>query len=271
MNTDLMISAPETRTIAVSSPDLQQKLDAIRVDIALARELSIDSPETLAEAQKVAGRISGVIADIERERKECVAPINALLKWLNDGYSEPQVYLQTLVNGVKQRLVAYDDEVRRQRAEAEERARREREEAARRAAELEAEARRRAAELEAEAKKTLAEGGEEAAAALSEQASEIIDAARQAVQQELVTAPAASVAPSVKGVRGKWSPTVTNKAALIRAVGERVAAGDESLANLLDVNKSNLDRLAAVQQNNLNLPGVRVDFIRSVSVRKAPL
>lgn len=268
-----VVEVSSESALAASHMRVQELIDRVAMDIEIADGLIIDSPDMLEEAQRIAGRLSSVASatgEIERERKALVAPLNAVVKVINDGYNTPREAIQARIVSLKDKMLGYQLEAQRRAREAEEAARREREEAARRAAAVEAEARARAEALAKEAQAAADAGAETLAHELAVEASVAIDSARQqaaATVQEL-RAVTSGPAAAVKGVRGKWRVAVTNPEATILHVAERIKAGDKSLVNLLTVDLKVADKLAAASEQHFNVPGLRADFEQSVAVRK---
>jgi len=268
---------PATLAVAASGLQVQKLIDAITTDLDVASTLIIDSPEMLTEAEAIAGRLATVCADsggIEAERKALTAPFNDLVKRINEGYNAPRASINSALTALKQKILSYNSEQRRLAAEREKQDADARAEAAKQAADLEAKARNEADELMSLADAAQQGGSEIAAAALQQQAQIKVDESRQAAGAAVTAMFTRSVSAPVataKGVRGKWKGLVLDKGQLIAHVAKQIAAGDNSLLNLLDVNESNLNKLADMQKQSLNLPGVRPEFIESLSVRKAAI
>ncbi len=266
---------PGTLALSEKGLQVQAQLDKIAPDLEIASTITIDSAEMLEEAQDIAGRLASACADsglIEEERKALTSPFNDLVKKVNEGYNAPRNHVTTVLNGLKTKILAYNREQQRLQAikDAEEAAKRQK--AAEDAAKAEAEANAAANELLIKAQEAQAAGSEITAQALIQQAAVKVDESRQhadvavtALHTRTVSAPAVQA----KGVRGKWKAVVLNKAALVQHIAERLAAGDESLLNLLDVNESNLNKLADMQKQALKLPGTKPEFTESLAVRKA--
>lgn len=266
---------PGTLAVADHGLQVQKLIDAIAPDLDLAATLIIDSAEMLQEAEQIAGRLATVCADgggIETERKALTAPFNDLVKKLNEGYNVPRSTISAALTGLKQKILAYNNEQRRLAAEREQAAEQARQRALQQAADLEAKARADAEALLKLADEAQQQGGEITSAALQQAAQVKVDESRMAADAAVATMFTRSVAAPVvaaKGVRGKWKGIVLNKGQLIAHVAKQLAAGDQSLLHLLDVNESNLNKLADMQKQALSLPGVRPEFAESLSVRKA--
>lgn len=274
---DVVTVDAQTSALIASGLRVQQLLDRVADDIELAQSIEIDSPELLAEAQEIAGRLAAVASDsgeIERERKMLTSPLNAVIKLINAGYQAPRAHLSTALGNLKAKILRYDQEQRRLAAERERQAEEARRKEAERIAAEEAEARAKAQELLQAGQEAQALGGEVAAQELLQEASATIDRARTDAATAIAalhTAPPVAPAVKAKGVRGKWTAVVSNKENLIVHIARRIEAGDTSLVGLLDVNESACNRLASVQENGLNIPGLRAQFTESVSVRRAPV
>jgi len=265
---------PGTLALAENGLQVQKLIDAITPDLELADTITIDSADMLTEAEGIAGRLATVCADsgsIESERKALTSPFGDLTKKINAGYNEPRAYIGGVLSGLKTKILAYHSEQQRIAREAEAEAARLREQAAIEAAATEAEASKAAEDLLAQAQAAQAKGSDITASALIHQAQTRLDESRQAadvavaaLHTRTVTAPVAIA----KGVRGTWKGVVLDKSKLLAHIAARVAAGDPSLLHLIDVNESNLNKLASMQKQDLLLPGVKAEFEQSLSVRK---
>lgn len=271
----LDIPAEQRAPVITHGIDVQRAIDGVAADLELAVELTIDSPEMLDEAQAIAGRLAAVCADsgvIESERKALTKPLNDIVKWLNAGYNAPKEHISSVLGGLREKILAYDREQKRQAAERAEAERRERERQAAEAAERERAAKAEAEKLAREAQQAQESGDAGAAAELAAKAAETIDTARvQATQAAAVLNAPVIATPTTraKGVRGTWKANVTDKAKLIQHVAARIAEGDLSLVNLLDVNTSAANALAKAQQANLQVPGLAPYEEQSLAVRRA--
>lgn len=271
----VIVLRPESLALAANGLRVQTVIDDIAADLEIAGTLTIDSPDMLAEAEAIAGRLASACADsgaIEVERKALTSPFNDLVKKVNEGYNAPRNYITGVLNGVKAKILAYNAEQRRIAAALEAAAQAERERLAREAAEREAQAQREAQELARQAQAAQEQGSDVAASALMQQASVKVDEARQEATVAVTALHTRSVAAPVaqaKGVRGTWKGVVTDKVALIKHIAAQLEKGDESLLHLVDINESNLNKLAAMQQAALKLPGTKPSFIESLAVRKA--
>lgn len=274
---------PESTALAQNGLQVQKLINKIAEDLEVADAIEIDSPEMLAEAEGIAGRLAAVCGDsgaMETERKALVSPFNDLVKKVNAGYSEAREHIQQVLagtngrGGLKGKILAYNAEQQRlaEVRAAEERQRREHE--AQAAAAREAEAQAEANRLLQQAQAAQDAGSEITAAALASEASVKVDAARSEAQEAVTalhTRVAAAPVAQAKGVRGKWKATITNKAELIKHVAKLLEKGDTSLLDALDANASVLNQLASVQKAGMALPGVRPEFEQSLAVRKAVL
>lgn len=271
----VIVLRPESLALASTGLRVQTVIDDIAADLEIAGTLTIDSADMLAEAEAIAGRLASACADsgaIELERKALTSPFNDLVKKVNEGYNAPRNYVTGVLNSVKAKILAYNAEQRRIAAEAEAAERAERERLAREAADREAQANRDAQALLQQAQDAQAQGSDVAASALMQRAAVRADEARQsatvavaALHTRSIVAPAAKA----KGVRGTWKGVVTDKAALIKHIAAQMEKGDESLLHLVDINATNLNKLAGMQEAALKLPGTRPEFTESLSVRKA--
>jgi hypothetical protein len=267
-----------TSALIASGMRVQELLNRVADDVEIAQDMEINSPEMLALAQDRAGRLAAVAGDsgeIERERKQLVAPLNAVVKLINSGYAAAKDHIATqALAPLKGKMLAYDQEQRRLAAEREAKERAERERQAQEAAAREAAANAEAAALLAEAQKAQDAGSDITAQALAQQAAVSVDVVRteaHAAVQALHTRSAAAPVAKAKGVRGTWKATVTSKDSLILHVAERIKAGDHSLTGLLSVDESAANAKAKLEQNGMNVPGLFAEFTESIAVRRGAL
>jgi len=265
---------PATLALMESGLRVQKLLDEIAPDLEVAETLTIDSPDMLAEAEAIAGRLATVCADsgaIETERLAITSPFNDLAKKVKAGYDAPRDYVTGKLDALKHKILAYNAEQQRIAREQEAKDRQRREEEAQAAAAREAEATAAANKLLEQAKTAQANGSEITAAALVNEASTKIDAAR-ADAAHAVTAlhSRVSVAPvaSARGVRENWTVTVTDLPTLILHVAKRIQEGDASLVPMLLANQAGLNAKAKLEKTGYNVPGTRADNGQSLSVRK---
>lgn len=266
---------PGSLALAANGLQVQKLIDAIADDLEIASSMTIDSPEMLAEAEGIAGRLASVAADsgsIEDERKALTSPFNDLVKKINAGYNAPKEYIGGVLGSLKTRILAYNREQREiaEKQAAEERQKRADEAAA--AALREAEATAEAHRLVEQAEAAQRAGSEITAGALLNEASIKIDAARQdatAAVTAMHTRVAAVPAARASGVRGAWKAETINKSELILHVADRIRAGDMSLLALLDANDSALNAKAKIEKEGFRVPGVRAEFVESLAVRKS--
>jgi len=261
----------EVRTLTVTGPDIQALLQAVSTDMEIVPLTDVDSDDMAAELQASLGRLSTVSAAIEKERLERGKPLRDTLEWLKQGYDPARGAVDLVIEEGKAKLLAWQrhkQEVARQAAEAEAKRRREAAEAAARA---EAAALAAANEAAAKAAAARAEGSEQVAAAMESDAMVQVDTARATAAHaaaRVYAGPVTAPVTAIKGARETWKAEVTDKAALIQHIGERIAAGDPSLVDLLDVNTTALNATAKLQKQHMRIPGVRSYTVESVSVRK---
>lgn len=271
---------PETLKLVASGITVQKEIDKIADDIEIADSITIDSPDMLAEAQTLAGKLANVCADsgvIEVERKAMVAPFNDLVKKINEGYKLPRAYVETILKGINGRgglagkILAYNAEQQRIAAAAAEAERKRREDDLAAARIKEAADMAAAQELMAKAQAAQAEGSVISAGALMTQASVQMDAARQeataavtASHTRVYVAPAATA----KGVRSKWTAEVTNKEAFVLHVAAQIGKGDKSLLAYLNLDLAALNNKANIEREAFSLPGVQAGPVASLSIKK---
>ncbi len=268
---------PETRALVENGLRVQTLLDAIAPDLEIAEVLTIDSPDMLAEAETLNGRISALCADsgaIESERKALNAPFVDLGRAINGGYNE----LREHVSGVRERLsskiLAYHREQQRLAREREAQERAERERRAAEVAEEERKAKAAAQATLAAAQAAADAGKADEASALATQASVTIDTARQVTQQatlELAAPIFAAPAAKAKGVREVWKAELASHENLILHIAERIKAGDMSLMHLIPYDEAAGNRKAASEKRGFNVPGLRATCDSALSVRKTAI
>lgn len=262
----------EVRTLTVTGPDIQALLHAVSADMEIVPLTDVDSDDMATELQASLGRLATVSAAIEKERLERGKPLRDTLEWLKQGYDPAKGQVDLVISAGKTKLIAWQrhkQELARKAAEAEAQRRREAAEAAARA---EAEALAAAQAAAAQAAAAREAGSEQVAAAMETDAMVQVDTARasaaHAAAQVYAGPVSAAPATGVKGARETWKAEVTDKAALIQHIGERIAAGDPALVDLLDVNLAALNATAKLQKQHMRIPGVRAYTVESVSVRK---
>jgi hypothetical protein len=269
---------PDTLALIERGLSVQHMLDAVATDLEVAECLEVDSPDMLAEAQAIAGRIAALSADtgaIEKERKALTAPFNDIVKAINAGYTA----LRTHLNGVRSqhldpKILAWNREQLRLARAAEEAARLKREAEAAAIAAAERASREQSERLLAQAKAAQEQGDAAAAQALVSEASTAADAGRQAANEavrSLHVRPTTFEPVKAKGVRESWSAEVGDIEALICHVADRIRAGDHSQTTLLEANQSALTNKAKVEKAGFNVPGVRAVVTDSLSTRKAAI
>lgn len=270
---EVMDPVEPPRSLTVHSFNAQEMLSKVSADIEMAPHLIVDSPEMLAEAQEVAGRLATVVKAIEAERKAKKEPVLEIARWLDDGYGKARDHLSNLIEGIKPKILQYQAQLRREAEERAERERAERERIAAEAAAAEAAAMAAAtAALEGAAKARDA-GSEIVAQTMAEAAVVAVDEARERAQQAAsrAAAPVYQAAPKVKGTRTSWKGRVTNKAEAVAHIGAMVAKGDTSLLHLLEIDGSTLNRQANLQRESFSVPGLLAYPDDSLAIRAVAL
>lgn len=252
----------------------QAMLDKVKDDIDDAASLTIDSEFLAAAALESAGRISTVLDALDKERLDITKPLRDGQSWVNDGYKPALDSLKAAKLSFTNKLTAWDREVRVQRQREEAAAQKVRDEAARVAREASEKAQREAEALAQQAADAQAAGDDSKAADLVDQAQQAADVAtaQSAVAVTTAAAPAMrgySSPARVSGTSTKWKANIVDKTLLLAHIAKRLAEGDKSLLNLIDINESNLNALAAIQKADLNLPGVESYPQDGVRVKKS--
>jgi hypothetical protein len=242
----------------------------------------ITTPED-REAGSVARRaIREREAEIEKERKALVGPLNDTVKRINDLFRGPLEALRTADDHQKALALAYDaererirlDEQRRLQAIADETARKERqkiEQEAERQRQIQrekeaiaAEARRKAEEAEgAERKRLLAEA--EAADRKAAAAAAKVEVKEE--QTAAIVAPVVTLAepekPKGESTRKLWRARLTDKMALIQAA----AQGNEIAATCLAFDQTAANKLATATKGAVLCPGIEWYAETSLAMR----
>ena len=250
--------------------------------LAGVEDFAIDSDDMLDAAGEDLRRIKAQQKAVEDQRTSITAPLNQVLKAVNDLFRPPAQFLQQAEAKLKGAMLAYTTERERQAEEArriaEEAARREREriEAEQweqeRQARAAAEAAQRAA---AEAAAAAAAGDAQAAAKAQMEAQAQAQAAEQASAQAQAAAITASVisAPVALAAPAKVTGISTSKTvdfvvedlhALVRHIAER-----PELVTLLAVDQVKLRAQVRATGMNTKLPGVRVFTKTTMAARAA--
>lgn len=261
----------EVRNLTVER-DIQGLLTAVSTDLELAPELDIDSDDMASEMLEMLGRLSTVSSAIEAERMDRGKPLRDTLQWLSDGYNPAKVKVDSVIAIGKGKLNAYNNEKRAAAAKLAAEQAEARRAAAAQAAVAEAAALAAANAAAVEAAALRAAGSEQVAQAMETQAMVAVDTARQAAS---VAAHAIHAGPvratgggSVKGSGEVWKGECINKADLILHIAERIAAGDKSLMNLVEIDQKAVNALAKLQKEHLNVRGLRSYPEGRISIRK---
>lgn len=250
---------------AVTIPDLQQRINAIKHDLADAADMQICSAEMATEALDICTRIAGVHDELDAERKALTAPLRDGTAWINDGFRGALENMSGAVDQVKAKLKDWNrvvaEKARLAKVEADKVARLKQ-------AEFEAAAekqREAARQQQVQAEALAAAGKEEEAADLFSKAADTFEAARDtvAIGQSVVALPVAAALAPVKGSKKTWKCRVTDKAKLVLICANRL-----ELLSLIDFNESNLAALAKTNQGNVEIPGLLFYEEDSVSIRR---
>lgn len=247
-----------------------------------AEDFTVDSDEMLEAAGDDLRAIKALQKSVETQRTAITAPLNQVLRAVNDLFRPAGEYLAQAETKLKGAMLTYTTEQQRKaeearrKAEAEAAAERERQAAIQRQQEAIArEAAAAAAQAAQDAAAAAARGDAVAAAAAQEQArvqSETAQAANAEAQAAEVTAavvsmPVAVAAPAkVTGISTSKSVdfVVEDLHALIKHVAEH-----PELITLLMVDQVKLRAQVRATAMNTKLPGVRVFVKQSMSARAA--
>jgi PIN domain nuclease of toxin-antitoxin system len=260
----------EVRTIVVSGPDLQALLNDVSADMEIVPLTDVDSDEMELELRGMLGRLATVSSAIEAERVARKAPLLEASRWLDGGYNPAKASVDAVIGQGKAKLLVYAqakaEAARKAEAEAAEKRRAEAAEAAK----AEAEAIAAAQASAVEAAQLREKGSEQVAQAMESQAMAQVDVARQnaAVAAAAVHTGPVSTAAAPKGVRESWRAECTDKAKLLQHIGERIAAGDRSLIDLVVIDPKAINALGKLQKQHLNVPGLRPYQEGAVTIRK---
>lgn len=264
---------PQVYELTFTQPDMQALLTPIVLDVQMVPMYEVDSDDLAEELQQMLGRIQTVRGVVENARLADKRPVLDLGKVVDEQYTPVFERLGQIINAGTAKLVAWA-KVKREEAEARAAAAAEqrRKDAEAKAAE-EAQALNDANAAVQKAQELRAAGSEQLADALESQAMVAVDQARSnaaAATEALHTGPVTVLpaAGKVKGQRSTWKAEVTNKSLFIQEVARRLAAGDQSLLDTLDVSQSAIDALARVAKQHMNYPGLRSYENTSIAVRR---
>lgn len=265
-------AAPAATLVSLTSLAALQLPNAADLTSRAERALAfIESlPVTCAEDYGLAvEELKGVKSrwkTLEEQRTSISGPLNQAFKAVNALFAGPMGLLEKAETVLKTKLVAYDTEQARQRAEA---MRKAEEAAAAERAALEAEALRKAAEAKAiaeAAEKAAATGDATAAAVADERAQRARDEAEaaRAAAQMVVAQPPAQVAAQVPGVSTAkgYDFEVTS----LHDLAAHIVAHPE-LVNLIQPNEPALRKYVAGLGMACRLPGVRVSPKPTMRIR----
>lgn len=202
------------------TPEQEQSIalqDAMEV-LTLAKSVVVKTQEEYRAADEACAAIKAAMKKAEARRDELVRPLNTVVKKINAGFKDVTSTFEAALAAYRKPMTAFQEELARQRREAEEAARKERERLeaeAREAARIERE-KAEAARREAEEAQARAQGAEqdpfEAALAQSdaEEAQRRADEANEAFKQSIRDARTVEVQPEfVPKVTGAASKTFT--------------------------------------------------------------
>lgn len=254
---------------AITIPDLQKEIDAIKGDLADARDIDVCSAAMAEEAQQLGGRILTLHDKLDAQRLEKTKPLREGAAWVNDGFAPTLATLKGVSDDIKEKLRGWNKIVAERKREADLAAAKKQREAA---ALVEAEAKKQREEaerLQAEAAAAAAKGDAAAAQDLFEAAGAAMDGARDtaAVAHAVATAPIQTMrggGSGVKGARKVWKCRVIDKAKALL-----VAANRPEMRGLFDANETFLNALAKTNQNTIEIPGLEFYEEDVIATRRA--
>ncbi len=89
-------------------PKAQALLDRIGDDLSDAEDMDITNPTLASIGQELAGRISTVLAAMDKERLSISEPARDAQKWVNDGYKPVMDKLDGVLQALKNKLLVFD-------------------------------------------------------------------------------------------------------------------------------------------------------------------
>lgn len=225
--------------VIVQNPD-QAMFRQAENSLATARAYQIDSQEMRDLAGEDLQQIKRRQKTIESQRLELTAPLNAVVKKINDMFRQPKDWLDEAERLLKGAILIYDQAQAAKAAEEQ----RLREEAAR----IERE------RIAAEAEKAREAGRAEEANAMAQ------------VAEMVIAPPVAVPVQKTAGIstRSNWTAEVVDLMELVKAV----AAGTQPLS-LLQADTTKLTQMAKALKGELNIPGVRAVENKIISARAA--
>lgn len=234
-----------------------------------ASQLVIDSDTMYELAGEELAAAKKALNDLEEMRLKVSKPLHDA-KTANDAnFKTIKAPWEAAEKKLKAAMIEYQDKQEQKRLEEQ-----------RKAEALAAEQRREAEAAALQAQQQADAALEEAANAVNpeqeaqamQRAEALEAAANDHLMEAEIAAPATIVVPKATArgtsLRGTWGASVTDKLALIKHIAAN-AEQNPDLLMLLDVNDSALNKRAKALENNLNLPGVKPEFKRSIAARAA--
>lgn len=225
--------------VVVQNPD-QAIFKQAANSLETARAYQIDSQEMRDMAGDDLQQIKRLQKSIEGQRLELTAPLNAVVKRINDLFRPPKDWLDEAERMLKGAIIGYDQAQAEKAAE---------------------EQRQRDDAVRAE-RERLAAGAEKA-----REAGRVEEAQAMAQVAEMVIAPPVTVpVQKTAGIstRSNWTAEVVDLMELVKAV----AAGTQPLS-LLQADTTRLTQMAKALKAELNIPGVRAVENTIISARAA--
>lgn len=226
---NLIVQNPDQAMFRQAANSLETA-KAYQIDSQEMRDLAGDDLQQIKRRQKT----------IESQRLELTAPLNAVVKKINDMFRQPKDWLDEAERLLKGAILIYDQAQAAKAAEEQ----RLREEAAR----IERE------RIAAEAEKAREAGRAEEANAMAQ------------VAEMVIAPPVAVPVQKTAGIstRSNWTAEVVDLMELVKAV----AAGTQPLT-LLQADTTRLTQMAKALKAELNIPGVRAVENTIISARAA--
>lgn len=252
-------------------PKSQALLDRIGDDLSDAEDIEITNPAMAVIGQELAGKISTVLAAMDKERLEIGEPAREAQKWVNDGYKPVMTTLDTVLQSLKNKLLHFDREerVKQQKAQAiAEAAAKERQKVADQQA---ADARARAADLIEEATVARKLGDDEEADRLVAEAQQLDASATEVVEtaalaSTIATGSAVMKTSGVKGGTKKWKGRMIDKGRALL-----VAANQPDKHGFFDLNEAALNAYAQLTKGTVPVPGFEFYEEEGLRVAKRPV
>lgn len=283
----------DIKAVTKDSTEVRESVSTASSMMQAVDDMVIDSNEMCEIANDMLSEIRRAEKEIEARRSSVLDPMNAAIKAARALFAPAVESIDRAKHVLSGKILAYRQELERQRREEEAKAEAERRRAAEEARAAEEKARKEAEEARAKAAAMEAELAARAESAKTEEdvlALQQIEAererlARQAEQAQLdaeagalaaataeitTTAPVTATAPPKGGhaVRTTWSAEVENMLLFAEFAAKAMRdTGDSTFIDMLDVSKTKINQIARATSGSMKIPGVKFTKSQTLSAR----